>query len=393
VLAFIANVDTAFEVINPRNESILFKFVLTRICGEPRMAIGHRNLENWDDLKEFLKNTYTEKRTLDFHATQLFSTKQTKAETVSEWIQRVQRLGSNFREAALQDCEQEERAGILTLADKLRNICFIQGLCSDRIQTIVRSRNYVSFDDIAETALEEESAIVSKNERHRNVCSGSEGLRCAICNKVGHVASRCYSKEKDTRVSHFSTRDVERKKPQEIIRYNCQGKGHMARQCKPKRKFERQEFSKQGVSESVSEPRPPGNGNRPTVRSYSVGRIVKSGQEFLKLKVDVSSEELLFLVDTGADISLLKAEKLVENAEVDRKRKVTVKCVNGSPIETDGLIEVKVRLGRISFPHKLKLVNAQVEIPCDGILGRDFLVNTNAMICYESRTVTLRGVS
>jgi len=74
----------------------------------------------------------------------------------------VQKLGSKFREAALQDCEQDERAGILTLADMLRNICFVQGLYSDRIQTIVRSRNHSSFDDIAETALEEESAIFSK---------------------------------------------------------------------------------------------------------------------------------------------------------------------------------------------------------------------------------------
>jgi len=29
ILAFIAKVDTAFEVIDPRNEGILFKFVLT----------------------------------------------------------------------------------------------------------------------------------------------------------------------------------------------------------------------------------------------------------------------------------------------------------------------------------------------------------------------------
>ena len=43
---------------------------------------------------------------------------------------------------------------VLTLADKLRNICFVQGLYSDRIQTIVR-RIYSSFDDIAETGLEE----------------------------------------------------------------------------------------------------------------------------------------------------------------------------------------------------------------------------------------------
>jgi hypothetical protein len=119
VLAFIANVDTTFEVIDLRNEGTLFKFLLTRISGEPKTVTVHRNLENLEELKEFLKNTYTEKKTLDYHANQLFSTKQSKAENVSEWIQRVQKLGSKFRDATLHDCEQDERAGILTLADKL----------------------------------------------------------------------------------------------------------------------------------------------------------------------------------------------------------------------------------------------------------------------------------
>jgi len=134
--------------------------VLTRISGEPRVAITQRNLENWDDLKTFFRNTYTKKCTLDFHATQLFGARQDKNESVSEWIQKIQRLSSKFREAALQDCEDDERVGIVGLADKLRNICFVQGISSDRIQTIVRSRNGNTFDEI-----EEESAIFSKNER------------------------------------------------------------------------------------------------------------------------------------------------------------------------------------------------------------------------------------
>ena len=393
VLSFIANVDTAFEVINPRNESILFKFVLTRISGEPRTAIGHRNLENWGELKQFLGNTYTEKRTLDYHATQLFSTKQTKLESVSEWIQRVQKLGSNFRDAALQDCEQDERAGILTLADKLRNICFIQGLSSDRIQTIVRSRNYVSFDEIAETALEEESAIVSKNERHKSAGSGLGEPRCTNCNKMGHIASRCYLREKkDVRVNHLTARNVSREKPQDITCFNCQGKGHMARQCtKPKKRFERRDLSRRGAGYPGGESRPSEGNDRPTVRSYTVGRVAKSSQEFLKLAVDISNDELLFLIDTGADISLLKAEKLLGNTEANPKMKVKVKCVNGSSIETDGLVEARVKLRDSSLPHKFQLVSEQVEIPCDGILGRDFLVKANARICYESRTVILGG--
>jgi hypothetical protein len=42
VLAFIGNVDTTFAVVNPNQEAILYKFVLTRISGETRTAIIHR---------------------------------------------------------------------------------------------------------------------------------------------------------------------------------------------------------------------------------------------------------------------------------------------------------------------------------------------------------------
>ena len=89
--------------------------------------------------------------------------KQGKSESISEWIQNIQRLSSKFREATLQDCEDDERVGIVALADKLRNICFVQGIFSDRIQTIVRSRNSSTFDETVGRALEE-SALFSKNE-------------------------------------------------------------------------------------------------------------------------------------------------------------------------------------------------------------------------------------
>ena len=41
--------------------------------------------------------------------------------------------------------------------------------------------------------------------------------------------------------------------------------------------------------------------------------------------------------------------------------------------------------------HDFQLVNKQVDIPCDGILGHDFLQHARAKVCYESRTVTLNG--
>jgi len=59
---------------------------------------------------------------LDFHATQLFGAKQGKNDSISEWIQNIQRLSSKFKEAGLQDCD-DERIGIVALADELNMFC------------------------------------------------------------------------------------------------------------------------------------------------------------------------------------------------------------------------------------------------------------------------------
>ena len=194
VLAFIGNVDTAFTVINPIQEDVLYRFVLTRISGEPRTAISHRNLDNWAELKEFLKNSYIEKRALDFHASQLFKARQGKDEKIAEWIQRIQTLGSQFRDSVLLSCSDRAREGILHLSDRLRNTCFVQGLASDCNETRVQSRNYRNFYEIADTALVEESAITSKQDRY--MAEGSALSRCGSCGKVGHSSNKCFAREK-----------------------------------------------------------------------------------------------------------------------------------------------------------------------------------------------------
>jgi len=94
----------------------------------------------------------------------------------------------------------------------------------------------------------------------------------------------------------------------------------------------------------------------------------------LRLKVDTSEEDgLLFLIDTGADISLLKGNKLIGATEYDPERKVKVKCIDGSPMETHDVLEARIVLGNSPTVHDFQLVNKQVDIPCNGILGRDFL--------------------
>jgi hypothetical protein len=43
----------------------------------------------------------------------------------------------------------------------------------------------------------------------------------------------------------------------------------------------------------------------------------------------------------------------------------------------------------VRIPFTFQLVDKRVDIPCDGIIGRDFLDHAGARICYETGTVTL----
>jgi len=167
---------------------------------------------------------------------------------VTDWIQRIQTLGSQFREAALLNCSEGAREGILDPSDRLRNICFVQGLASDRIQTIVRSRNYQSFDEIAETALVEESAITSKQDRYRSEGILAQG--CSYCSKVGHSGNKCYSRRKgEARVnpvvaSGFGALN-------QTTCFRCGEKGHLARNCrKPPRRKDNSDNHKASGNES-----------------------------------------------------------------------------------------------------------------------------------------------
>ena len=139
---------------------------------------------------------------------------------------RIETLGSQFRKSTLLNCSDGAREVILDLSDRLRNICFVHGLASNRIQTIVRSRNYRNFYEIAETTLVEESAITSKQYRYR--AEGSALPRCGSCGKMGHSSNKCYAREKrEARLNPLVTDMPD--SSSSITCFRCGEKGHLAR--------------------------------------------------------------------------------------------------------------------------------------------------------------------
>jgi len=145
----------------------------------------------------------------------------------------------------------------LDLSDCLRNICFIQGLASDRIQMIVRSRNYQNFDEIAETALVEESAIASKQERHR--AEGMSAYRRSNCGKAGHSSNS--QNKGEARVNPIVASGCGA--VSQVTCFRCGDKSHIARKCsKPPRRKEN-DANRMMLGNEVRRP----ESSRPTVSS------------------------------------------------------------------------------------------------------------------------------
>jgi hypothetical protein len=70
--------------------------------------------------------------------------------------------------------------------------------------------------------------------------------------------------------------------------------------------------------------------------------------DYITLELDEKQGyKLHFLVDSGADISLVKSYKLLGTDEVEPKDRVRIKCIEGSIIETHGSTETWIREGVI----------------------------------------------
>jgi len=151
----------------------------------------------------------------------------------------------------------------------------------------------------------------------------------------------------------------------------------MARQCKNRRSGRRALSTDARFGDRPLENENPQIGSVNTLGSGS-----GTTTQCVRMRADIGSgKELLLLVDTGADISILKPDKLDKTKRFDPKRRVRVKGVSRLSIQMLGAVQVVMYEGTMEIPFTFQLVGKQVDIPCDGILGRDFLTCAGANIC------------
>ena len=95
------------------------------------------------------------------------------------------------------------------------------------------------------------------------------------------------------------------------------------------------------------------------------------------------------MVDTGADISLVKHSCISKNSVIDKSFITNISGIGSGTIASLGIIYGKLYVQNISLGFNFRVVNSSFPIPCDGILGLDFIKNFNCILDYQNKTDTL----
>lgn len=99
-----------------------------------------------------------------------------------------------------------------------------------------------------------------------------------------------------------------------------------------------------------------------------------------------------FLIDTGAQISLLKINAIPNNSRICFDEKINLFGINLNSTKTIGSYISDLNIGNFIFKHKFHIVSESFPIKQDGILGLDFIKNSGAIIDVNNNTFKIKDV-
>lgn len=111
----------------------------------------------------------------------------------------------------------------------------------------------------------------------------------------------------------------------------------------------------------------------------------------LDLNIKAGNKPLNFLVDTGASLSILKKSFIHEETLCYPEQKCKIKGISNNIIYTLAKCTAQINLSKgQSISQDFQIVPNDFPIPCDGILGKDFLKLNHCIIDYSRNVLDVK---
>lgn len=114
------------------------------------------------------------------------------------------------------------------------------------------------------------------------------------------------------------------------------------------------------------------------------------------IKISIIDTELIFLVDSGAQISLLNYDAFrrikIKNLDIQRTN-ITVKSISGNTLNTTHSVILPITIDNREYLHKFYLINSHLSDHYNAILGYDFLHKFKFTLSLNTNSLTTGNVS
>lgn len=235
--SFIINCNNAYELASNQQKPILFKYILCQLQGKAEVACSIKEFQTWEQLKEFLKTQFSDRKHSSHLLMELQESKQLPTENVSQFALRIETLLSQLlTEISLSNCKIKELPGRTAAMEELALHHFLMGL-HPRISNIVRCKSPRSLNEATNFAISEERiqqtlykrsipearrdnrptrmnnptrpfqpqrpfSTVPHNHNPNsapNFPTGSNTITCRYCKAPGHSIEQCRKREYNNR--------------------------------------------------------------------------------------------------------------------------------------------------------------------------------------------------
>lgn len=154
--SFLVNCDNAFDLATESQRPILFKFILSQLNGKAEVACSIKEFTSWEQLKEFLKTQFSERKHYSHLLTDLQESRQGPQDNVSQYALRMETyLSQLLTEISLSNTKVKELPGRTAAMEDLALHHFLMGL-HPRISNIVRCKSPKTLNEAINFAISEE---------------------------------------------------------------------------------------------------------------------------------------------------------------------------------------------------------------------------------------------
>lgn len=108
-----------------------------------------------------------------------------------------------------------------------------------------------------------------------------------------------------------------------------------------------------------------------------------NASNFVSVNTEMSEGKVTLIIDSGADVSLFKINRVKPDRFVSTANKINLTGITDTTIETLASTDTEIIFDNgLKVKHNFQLVSKIFPIQTDGILGRDFLT-TNRFRYWE----------